>query len=147
MIDGLESLMLHLSEDRITGANMESLDFDQMITFIYVSDLSESMKFYEKIMGFPLRLDQGTCRIVETSKEGGGLLGYCAGTDNPKPASNLIITLVSSSVDEWYEYLIDCGVKIPEPPKINHKYKIYHFFFADPDGYKIEIQEFRDPAW
>lgn len=73
-------------------------------------------------------------RITETNKEGGGLLGYCAGNDNTKPASNLIITLVSSLVDKWYEYLIDCGVKISEHPKINHKYKIYHFFFADPDG-------------
>jgi len=126
---------------------MEGLDFQQMITFIYVSDLDESKKFYEEIMGFPLRLDQGTCRIVETNREGGGLLGYCAKNKKPTPASDLIITLVSSSVDEWYEYLIDCGVKIPEQPNFNQKYKIYHFFFADPDGYKLEIQEFRDPAW
>lgn len=126
---------------------MENLLFEQMITFIYVSDLNESMKFYENIMGFPLRLDQGTCRIVETSQESGGLLGYCARNKKPTPACDLIITLVSSSVDEWYEYLIDCGVKIPAPPKINQKYKIYHFFFTDPDGYKLEIQEFRDPAW
>ena len=99
---------------------MENLGFEQMITFIYVSDLNESKLFYEKIMGFPLRLDQGTCRIVETNKEGGALLGYCAGTDIPKPAGDLILSLVSSSVDEWYEYLIERGVKIPEPPKINH---------------------------
>ena len=98
-------------------------------------------------MGFPLRLDQGICRIVETNQEGGGLLGYCAKNRKPTPASDLIITLVSSSVDEWYEYLIDSGVKIQEPPNFNQKYKIYHFFFADPDGYKLEIQEFRDPDW
>lgn len=127
--------------------DMEAPLINEMVTFIYVTDLIESKIFYEEIMGFSLRLDQGTCRIVETNGKGGGLLGYCADTDNPKPASNLIITLVTSSVDEWYEYLVDCGVKIPEPPKINHKYKIYHFFFADPDGYKLEIQEFRDPAW
>ena len=126
---------------------MERFDFEQMITFIYVSDLDVSTRFYENIMGFPLRLDQGTCRIVETNQGGGGLLGYCTRNKNPKPGCDLIITLVTSSVDEWYEYLLDCGVNIPEPPKINQKYKIYHFFFTDPDGYKLEIQEFRDPTW
>jgi len=126
---------------------MENTIFEQMITFIYVSDLNVSKRFYEGIMGFPLRLDQGTCRIVETNQEGGGLLGYCARNKNLKPSSDLIITLVTSSVDEWYEYLIESGVVIPDPPKINQNFKIYHFFFADPDGYKLEIQEFRDPAW
>ena len=125
----------------------ETHQISKMITFIYVSDMIESKKFYEEIVGFPLRLDQETCRIVETSQEGGGLLGYCAGGQNSSPADGLIITLVTTSVDEWYEYLSGCGVNIPEPPKLNQKYKVYHFFFTDPDGHKLEIQEFRDPAW
>jgi catechol 2,3-dioxygenase-like lactoylglutathione lyase family enzyme len=129
------------------GVNMERPNIEQMITFIYVSDLNDSKRFYEEIMGFPLRLDQGTCRIVETNQKGGGLLGYCARDQKSAPCGNLIITLVTSSVDEWYDYLTGCGVNIPEPPKLNLNYKIYHFFFTDPDGYKLEIQEFRDPAW
>jgi len=126
---------------------MEREKFDQMITFIYVSELDRSRKFYEEILMFPLRLDQGTCRIVETNQEGGGLLGYCARNKKTEPAGDLIITLVTSSVNEWYAYLTECGVEVPEPPSYNQKYKIYHFFFYDPDGYKLEIQEFRDPAW
>ena len=126
---------------------MEKSIFEQMITFIYVSDLDKTKIFYEKVMGFPLRLDQGKCRIVETNQKGGGLLGYCARDQKSAPADNLIITLVTSLVDEWYDYLTCCGVDIPEPPKLNLNYNIYHFFFSDPDGYKLEIQEFRDPAW
>jgi catechol 2,3-dioxygenase-like lactoylglutathione lyase family enzyme len=129
------------------GVNMERPNIEQMITFIYVSDLNDSKRFYEEIMGFPLRLDQGTCRIVETNQKSGGLLGYCDRDQKSAPVGNLIITLVTSSVDEWYDYLTGCGVNIPEPPKLNLNYKIYHFFFTDPDGYKLEIQEFRDPAW
>jgi catechol 2,3-dioxygenase-like lactoylglutathione lyase family enzyme len=125
---------------------MEKPDVDQMITFIHVADLLESKKFYEGIMGFPLRLDQGECRIVETS-QGGGLLGYCARDQSSELGGSLIITLVTSSVDEWYEYLINCGIIIADPPGFDHKYKIYHFFFNDPDGFKLEIQEFRDPDW
>ena len=126
---------------------MERSIFEHMITFIYVSDLNRSKIFYEDIMGFSLRLDQGTCRIVETNQKGGGLLGYCARDQKSAPADNLIVTLVTSSVDEWYDYLSGCGVDIPRPPKLNQNYNIYHFFFNDPDGYKLEIQEFRDPAW
>ena len=126
---------------------MEINKFDQMITFIYVSNLNESKRFYEEILGFSLRLDQGSCRIVETNQKGGGLLGYCINDQKSVFVGNLIITLVSSSVDEWYDYLTGQGVKITEPPKFNPNFMIYHFFFTDPDGYKLEIQEFRNPVW
>lgn len=126
---------------------MDKMRFDEMITFIYVSDLEESKKFYEEIMGFPLRLDQGACRIVEINQKGGGLLGYCSSGQKTSSADGLIITLVTSDVDQWYEYLLGRGMIIPEPPALNPEYKIYHFFFNDPDGYKLEIQEFIDPAW
>jgi len=126
---------------------MSKENFDEMITFIYVSDLENSRMFYEEMLKFPLRLDQGSCRIVETNKGGGGLLGYCVRDQNSDSANNLIITLVTSKVDEWYEYLINNGVQVPEPPSYNQRYKIYHFFFFDPDGYKLEIQDFRDPVW
>jgi hypothetical protein len=33
------------------------------------------------------------------------------------------------------------------PPRANPKYKIYHCFLRDPDGYQIEIQRFDNDAW
>ena len=126
---------------------MTKHQFDQMITFIYVADLNRSRIFYEEIMGFPLRLDQGPCRIVVTNQKGGGLLGYCIHKKKSELMGSCIITLVTSDVDEWYEYLINRGVEITDPPQYNSEFKIYHFFFADPDGHMLEIQEFRDPAW
>ena len=39
------------------------------------------------------------------------------------------------------------GVPIEHPPRLNTHYRIYHFFFRDPDGHRIEIQQFEDPAW
>jgi catechol 2,3-dioxygenase-like lactoylglutathione lyase family enzyme len=118
-----------------------------MITFIYVADLNRSKIFYEDIMGFKLRLDQGQCRIVETNQKGGGLLGYCVNKGKSEKKSSIVITLVTSGVDDWYEYLLSRGVEITDMPKYNQIFKIYHFFFEDPDGHKLEIQEFRDPAW
>ena len=117
---------------------------EQQVTFIYVTDLSISKTFYEEIMGFQLLLDQGNCRIVHT---GGGYLGYCVKEGNPPSPGGIILTLVTSHVDDWYEYLLGRQVRIQEMPKTNPKYAIYHFFLKDPDDYVLEIQQFLDPTW
>ena len=119
--------------------------FEQQIIFVYVNDLSVSRTFYEDIMGFQLVLDQGNCRIVRTSE--GGYLGYCIRGGNIRSHEGIILTLVTSQVDEWYEYLLENQVRIPEMPKSNPDYAIYHFFLKDPDGYVLEVQQFLDPSW
>ena len=125
---------------------MNDLCFDHQIVFIYVRDLKNSSAFYEGIMGFPLVLDQGSCRIIQTAE--GGYLGYCGHQgERSLGEKNLVLTLVTTQVDDWYAYLQDKEVKIIDPPKINPKYDIYHFFLKDPDGYLVEIQQFLNPAW
>jgi catechol 2,3-dioxygenase-like lactoylglutathione lyase family enzyme len=118
---------------------------DQQITFIYVSDLEVSREFYEEIMGFELVHDQKNCRIVKSAP--GGYLGYCAQTNKNSDQKGFILTFVTNLVDDWYQYLIRKGVHISEAPKVNPNYHIYHFFLEDPDGYKLEIQQFLDPNW
>ena len=59
----------------------------------------------------------------------------------------LILTLVTSEVDAWHQYLSDRGVGFEKPPSLNPQYDIYHCFLRDPNGYLIEIQRFNDPAW
>jgi catechol 2,3-dioxygenase-like lactoylglutathione lyase family enzyme len=117
----------------------------EQITFIYVAELETSRKFYEEILGFELVVDQGSCRIVRSAE--GGYLGYCEKGGGEVQHSDLIITLVSDDVDQWYTFLVEQKVDILEPPRVNPDYQIYHFFFHDPDGYKIEIQRFLDPSW
>jgi catechol 2,3-dioxygenase-like lactoylglutathione lyase family enzyme len=119
--------------------------FDQQITFIYVQDLAISQSFYENLLGLDLILDQGACRIVKTS--GDAYLGYCFSPGRERGEDGVLITLVTPYVDEWYEYLLENEVVLLDPPKLNTEYGIYHFFFLDPDGYKIEIQHFTDENW
>lgn len=122
---------------------------DQQITFLYTQDLAASASFYEDKLGFHLWLDQGTCRIYTVT--GSGYLGLCqedgilaTKTNDKKP--RVIFTLVTQQVDEWYEYLQQQGVKFAKPPTFNEKYKIYHCFLRDPNGYLIEIQRFESPT-
>ncbi len=33
------------------------------------------------------------------------------------------------------------------PPQLSTQFNVYSFFVRDPNGYKLEFQSFRDPAW
>ena len=120
--------------------------FDQHVTFLYTHDLDASAAFYGETLGLSLALDQGGCRIFKTSPE--AFLGVCRRSEHrPSSPEAIIVTLVTDDVDGWYERLKAKGAIIEAAPIGNPEYNIYHFFLSDPDGYKIEIQSFRDPRW
>lgn len=120
--------------------------FDQLVTFFYTRDLDASAGFYGETLGLPLALDQGACRIFKTSPE--GFLGVCRCSEQrPCSPDGVIVTLVTDDVDGWYQRLKAKGVAFDTAPTETAAYNIYHCFLRDPDGYQIEIQSFRDPAW
>lgn len=123
---------------------------EQQITFLYTRDLTISADFYERVMGFVLKSDQGVCRIYQVTPE--SYVGICERADALLPEENLkqrhlIFTLVTTEVDEWYDYLRAQGVTFEKPPETNPRYNIYHCFLRDPNGYLIEIQRFLDAEW
>jgi catechol 2,3-dioxygenase-like lactoylglutathione lyase family enzyme len=118
---------------------------DQQITFVYTRDLAASAHFYQEVLGLPLALDQGSCRIYRASRD--GYLGICQRPDAPEQPEGIILTLVTQEVDQWYQILSQKGVPFEKPPALNPQYNIYHCFLRDPNGYLIEIQRFLDPAW
>lgn len=118
------------------------------ITFLYTADLIQTARFYEEAVGLRVRLDQGSCRIYEIGQ--GSYLGVCH-RESPLPEERLggtdqvIVTLVTPEVDDWYRHLKERGVECQTAPEVNATYNIYHFFLRDPNGYLIEIQRFLDP--
>ena len=119
--------------------------FNQQVTFLYTRNLALSAHFYEEVLGLPLVLDQGGCRIYQVSST--GFLGICLSQNAPKKPEGIIVTLATSKVDDWYHHLSDQGVIFEKPPQHNPAYNIYHCFLRDPNGYLLEIQQFLDPAW
>ncbi len=118
---------------------------DQQITFLYTLDLATTAHFYEEVMGFPLVLDQGACRIYRVAGE--AFLGFCERASAPKEPKGILFTLVTDEVDAWYARLVAAGVQIDSPPAVNETYGIYHFYARDPNGYAIEVQRFLDAGW
>ena len=120
--------------------------FDQQVTFLYTRDLDASALFYEQTLELPLILDQGACRIFQSSPH--SVIGVCTcSEERPSNPDGIIVTLVSNDVDGWYDTLRSKGVMFDTPPSENPAYNIYHCFLKDPDGYQIEIQSFRDVNW
>ena len=116
---------------------------DSQITFLYTDDLEQTAQFYEEVMGLHLKLDQGACRIYQVSTD--GYIGFCrrsGASPSSQEQAYIILTIVTSNVDEWYRHLIERNVQVEKPPAINPRFNIYHCFFRDPNGYLLEIQQF-----
>ncbi|MCH2134170.1 MAG: VOC family protein [Phycisphaerales bacterium] len=117
---------------------------DSQITFCSVSDLQRTSRFWGDVIGLPLVVDQGTCRIYRSTGE--AYLGFCE-REEPIDPAGVILTIVSPEVDAWHDRLRQAGVEMEHPPRHNPTYGIYHFFARDPDGYRVEIQQFDDSSW
>jgi catechol 2,3-dioxygenase-like lactoylglutathione lyase family enzyme len=121
--------------------------FDQQVTFLYTTDLDSTSRFYEDVLGLPLVLDQGGCRIYCVAEN--AFVGFCSHSSAGQrdETSGVVLTLVTAEVDQWYERLRKQGIAFEKTPALNPKFNIYHCFLRDPNGYLIEIQRFLDPAW
>lgn len=118
---------------------------DEWIVFLTAPNWEPTLHFYEQVLGLPCVLDQGDCRIYRVA--GTGYVGFCQRGGVPNPPERVVLTLVSSQVDAWYDRLRAYGVPVVKPPTHNEQYRIYHLFACDPNGYLIEIQRFDDPRW
>lgn len=117
--------------------------FDGQIVFLPVADLARSAVFYEQLLLLPLALEQPEIKIYRV--RAGAFLGLCQSGGPLAADDRLILTLVSEQVDAWHERLAAQGVPTEGPPRENARYRIYHFFARDPDGYRVEIQRFLHP--
>jgi catechol 2,3-dioxygenase-like lactoylglutathione lyase family enzyme len=124
---------------------MSRPSIDQHVSFLYTRDLATTAAFYEDILELPLVLDQGGCRIYGVGNN--SFIGFCQRDETPEQPSGVIVTLVTSEVNEWHRFLGAKGITFEKPPTYNPTYNIYHCFLRDPNGYLLEIQEFLDPAW
>ena len=116
--------------------------FKEFITFLGTNDLKLTSQFYQNVLGLTVYKDQEVCVIFNITNQ--SKIGFCKHIPVVHDEKNPILTFVTERVDEIYKEITNSGIHIPEKPKINQKFNIYHFFFKDPNGYTIEIQKFMD---
>ena len=119
--------------------------FDQQVTFVYTRDLDGTARWYGEILGLPLVLDQGPCRIFAVGPD--SFIGVCSRPNRVVEPKGVIVTMVTGDVDGWHARLAAKGAAIESPPKRSEEFNVYAFFVRDPNGYIIEIQQFLDSRW
>jgi catechol 2,3-dioxygenase-like lactoylglutathione lyase family enzyme len=116
--------------------------FAGLIPFYGTNNLVETDRFYGHLLGLQLYKDQGACRIYEVLP--GAWIGFCTHMEVAIGEHSPIITLLTEDVDGMHRHLVEQGYQPDSEPKENPKFKIYHFFAKDPNGYLVEIQKFLD---
>lgn len=111
------------------------------ITFFYYRDLPTAMRFYEDILGLPLAIDQGWCKIYRIA-EGAhvGLVDETRGMNKWQEKKPVQLCIRVPDVDAWYAYAQEEALDNLSQLFENDALGIRAFVFNDPEGYQIEIQ-------
>jgi predicted enzyme related to lactoylglutathione lyase len=118
----------------------------QHIVWFYAEDLDETCRFYEEALGFEQVFDEGKARIFRAGAN--VFIGICsAWGDRKVQTDGAMFTFVTDEVDAWHERLKAHGARIGGEPHMLDEFNIYTLFARDPNGYRLEFQQFLDPAW
>ena len=110
------------------------------IVFYKTTRYKDIITFYRDRIGMNVWLEQADCTILQ---HGTFLLGFCR-RDSVDTCG--IITFYyddQKEVDAMYDRLSDLAI---DEPRVNEKYKIYHFFIHDPEDRTVEFQYFMHPV-
>jgi lactoylglutathione lyase len=131
-------------------SGMPTLPVSANLVFFYYNDLPAAMRFYEQVLGLPLTVDQGFCKIYRiTSHSFVGLVDGVDGTHKPNPIKPVILSFVVpdvETVDAWHAHLVAHGVTIFRPLGTSQRIGVHGFMALDPEGYTLEFEAFLRPA-
>ena len=111
------------------------------ITFLYYRDLPGAMQFYEDVMGLPLAIDQGWCKIYRICQAAHvGLVDENKGMHKWTAVKPVQLCIRVPDVDDWYSYAKGKNLDGLSEFFENRDLGIRAFVFNDTEGYQIEIQ-------
>jgi catechol 2,3-dioxygenase-like lactoylglutathione lyase family enzyme len=115
------------------------------IVFTYTDDLAASSRFFRETLELEFVVDQGPCHIFRMSPN--SYIGVCDLPGRPRSTVGVTITIVTADVDGWHAFLTGKGLVYQTAPQTSTRFNVYSSLFIDPNGYRIEIQNFLDPKW
>lgn len=121
-------------------------NFDQLITFLKVSDVSRSLAFYSGLLGLKqIYARDGKVVILQVNDT--SFIGLVPGDLPVGPPRSSALTFLMQDVDAWLPRLEAAGVPNKGKPIFKPEFGIYVLYATDPDGNTVEFMEMRDPAW
>lgn len=125
---------------------MSNLTIQSQITFLYYPHLPPIAQFYQDVVGLDVIEDQQWAKIFQVTRSSFlGIVDGNRGFRRPLRESAVLCTFAVPDVLAWYEHLVAQAVKILREPAVHEEIQVHSFFFEDPGGYAIEIQQFLRP--
>lgn len=118
------------------------------ITWFYYDNYNEAATFYADVLGLDCVLDQGWTKVFRVSSTTYvGLVDAKSGKGSceAQQESAVLLTLVVDDVHAWHDKVAAAGATIDRGVVTIEEIEIRAFFFTDPGGYKLEMQEFLNP--
>ena len=106
------------------------------IVFFKTKNLDVLKNFYLNEIGCRIWLEQADCCIF---KFGNMLFGFCDRVDVDRCGMITFFYETKAEIDVMYSKFSSIA---EDKPKLNPKYRIYHFFAKDPEDRTIEFQWF-----
>ncbi|MCH2667029.1 MAG: VOC family protein [Deinococcales bacterium] len=119
------------------------INFDGFIGFYGSTNLEKTREFYEGLLRLTLARNQKRCLIYKVTDK--AFIGFCLREGPFVNNACSIITFVTKDVDTVYRRMCKHEIQCEGKPVLNEFFGIYHFFTADPDGNRVEVQQFLEP--
>lgn len=114
------------------------------ITWLYYKDLPGAMRFYERVMGLTLTVDQGWAKVYQVSPTSFvGLVDETKGMHRASDTKPVAVAFVTPEVDAWHRWLASQNVRVRGESKDSATLPIRGFVALDPEGYTLEFETFR----
>lgn len=123
-----------------TKAQDKMPGIDSQITFLYYKDLNNAEEFYGKVLGLKKTFDQGWVKIFQISTTSYvGLVDETRGSHQSSENKPVMLSIVTSDVESWYEVLTAKGIKIITELSDSYSVPVKAFLVEDPEGYTVEF--------
>ncbi len=113
---------------------------DSQVTFLNFKDLNKAEEYYGKTLGLKKTFDQGWVRIFQISTTSYvGLVDETRGSHKSSENKPVMLSIVTSDVESWYEVLTAKGIKIISELSDSGSIPVKAFLIEDPEGYTVEF--------
>jgi len=115
-------------------------------SFFYYRDLEAAWTFYTTTLGFETVADYGFAKILRIAQTSYvTLVDADSGMKSADSPKTVALALVTSELDQWYEYLVGENVSM-RGSGLNATEGSPHdgFVVVDPEGYYLEFERFND---
>jgi catechol 2,3-dioxygenase-like lactoylglutathione lyase family enzyme len=121
----------------------QELGIQGSIFWLYYQDLKEAQNFYETTLKLEFLVNQGFAQIYASSVS--GFIGPVDGSRGLHPFTEkkaVNIGFITDQIEQWYEYLVDKGLKIKRPLDETVQGRVRAFVVFDTADYYFEFDCF-----